>query len=141
MSSDVDRTEFRDDRKFQMEQEARSAEQFDRGILTLAGSALGLTITFIRDIVPASGDRRFTEFVAIGWGCLLASICATLASLITSQRVHHCNVEQLDQRYATGEECGVNKWLGYTTILNYISITSFCLGVLFLGSFVYINLK
>ncbi|MEX2251452.1 MAG: hypothetical protein WD895_05185 [Acidimicrobiia bacterium] len=58
---------------------------YDRVVLTLAGGALALSMTFISQIAPAAID---TWKLAWGWGLLLGSLLFVAISYIPSIRAH-----------------------------------------------------
>jgi hypothetical protein len=79
-----ERKEFFEQRKLLIDLQHQSSQSFDKTIVTLAGGALALSLTFIRQIVPEAMPGT-TVFLALAWLFLILSLFATLLSLFTSQ--------------------------------------------------------
>lgn len=67
-----------------METWASEVSKYDRTILSLAGGALALSVTFIRDI--ASLTPEWVWMVATGWLALIASMGLIVWSFPTTKR-------------------------------------------------------
>jgi len=136
---------YLEERKSLVQAELEESRLFDRAILTLAGGAFGLSLAFIRQIVPTIGAG--TQFLLIcSWALFSLSILSTLISFLTSQSAcarqrdileadYFSNNNKMDKR--TLEK---NKPAAWTKRLNIISIATFILGVTFLAIFSMINL-
>src|SRR6266852_6589366 len=79
-----ERKEFFEQRKLLIDLQHQSSQSFDKTIVTLAGGALGLSLTFIRQTVPEAMPGT-TVFLALAWLFLILSLLATLFSHFTSQ--------------------------------------------------------
>lgn len=64
---------------------AASIQEFDRAILTLSAGTLGLSMAFIKDIVPL-GQALHLPLLFGSWCCLGAAILLTLSSFVASQK-------------------------------------------------------
>ena len=72
--------------------------RYDKAILTLAGGALALSITFLEKIAP--NPTPWTSILlAIAWLCLIASVLLELYALATSQTVTNEQIRIVDEEY------------------------------------------
>lgn len=113
---------------------------FDRGILTLSAAALGLSLTFTKDIA-ATPNLETLWMLFWSWACFIVSLLATLASFQTSQRAIEKAIENLDTVY----ECSAsrdqisNPWRSVTIVVNWISLGVFIVGAALLAQFAVAN--
>ena len=62
-----------------------NSENFDRSVLTLSASGLGLSLAFIKDVAPIA--QAHARGLLIGsWGLFGTAIVATIASFMSSQQ-------------------------------------------------------
>ncbi len=106
--------------------------------MTLSASALGLSLTFIKDVAPK--HYLLAEVLLAAWICWLISLSSMVVSLYIAKRACDVALEQLDEDCNTGEQLGKG-WNTATKIINVMSGTLFLLGVIFLIIFVYTNLQ
>jgi len=118
---------------------------FDRAILTLASGAFGLSLTFIRQIVP--NIESGTVFMLIcAWVGFCISLLSTLISFLTSQLACLRQIEILEAEYFNNHSSHdkkanlKNKASVCTLRLNILSIFAFIIGVIFLAIFSISNL-
>jgi hypothetical protein len=78
--------------------QSQSSQAMDKQILTLSGGALTLSITFIRQVVPAALPGT-TPYLAIAWLILGLSLLAQLFSHFASQYGMMKDCERLDELY------------------------------------------
>lgn len=124
------------------ETEADQARQFDRAVLTLASAALGLSITFLKDIVPHPIPTTIYWLVS-AWVLLTASILSTLTSFQLSQSALRRAREIWDSKYEDQENClddDSNRLSGWVIGLNWTSLVLFVAGVLIFVAFVSLNI-
>ncbi|MBA7490739.1 hypothetical protein ES702_01282 [subsurface metagenome] len=111
---------------------------FDKAILTLSSSALGLSLTFIRQIIPniKNGTIYLLEKAWISFGI---SILITLISFLTCISACKKGIKILEDEYINENKNRKCKNINYMTIittsLNILSILSFIIGTLFLTFF------
>jgi len=130
---------YLEERKLLVSAERETAQQFDKSILTLAGGALALSITFIDKIAPCPKESSIF-FLVNAWGLFCLSLLITLISFLTSQAACRTQRDILDDDIS-GEETGrVNKPALWTNRLNYLSIGAFILGIIALVVFCTFNL-
>jgi hypothetical protein len=63
-------------------------ENFDRNLLTFSGGALGLSLAFIKDVVPL-GKAVWIAALFTSWFALALCIAVTMASFQISTRAQH----------------------------------------------------
>ncbi len=116
------------------------ATSLDKYVLTLSGAALGLSITFISNIVGESGPKSL-ELLKYGWLCFIISILSTLISLLASQKAYDKQIEILEKVYIE-VFCyePKNRYSITTTLLNIFSVVSFVVGAIFLALFAIKNI-
>ena len=140
---------YLDERRILIDLEKESSRSFDKAMLTLSAGALGLSITFIRQISP-SPLLGTLGFLKVAWICFALSILTTLMSFLLSQSAIRKQREILDQkrREILGqdrqEESNVkeqNNWLASATnALNWVSVLFFTVGIGLLSWFSIENL-
>jgi hypothetical protein len=133
----LERVAYLEERKSLVEGERESAQSLDKSLITLSAGALGLSITFIRQIAP---DPELLGLLYVGWGGFGLSLLAVLMSLLVSQLASRSARDNLDRLYS-GQEVGDlrNRWGAATNALNFTSILSFVIGVAFLATFAVVN--
>jgi len=123
------------------EAELEVSGRYDKWILTLSGGALGLSITFIEKI--ANNPTPDTLFwLKFSWAFLVISLLTALLSLVTSQSAIRENRKELDSANSNGRAPSLSfpRWFScLTNILNWGSLISFILGVIFLCVFSFKN--
>lgn len=72
--------------------------RYDKAILTLAGGALALSITFLEKIAPNPVAWTFF-FLSCSWLCLIASVLLELYALSTSQTVTNERIGLAEDEY------------------------------------------
>ncbi len=93
-----DRKEYLDYRKNLNDSLYQISDSFDKTIITLAGGALGLSITFIHEIAPHP-DPTTLPTLTTAWAFLVAALLSILLSLLTSQRAKVKEIEEVDNAY------------------------------------------
>ena len=135
--------DYRDERKILIYAELEQARSFDKYILTLAAGTFGLSLLFIRQIVPQPEEGTIWLLIA-AWVAFSVSILSTLISFLFSQLAYRKQQEILDIWYKkdTEDETDTikNKFATCTQRLNWVSMTLFFIGVIFLVIFSAVNL-
>ena len=145
MGESTERTAYLDERKLLIDSEREIAESFDRILTTLAAGALGLSITFIRQIAP---HPKHEWTLGFAWALLGVALLAILTAHLTSQSGLERARDIMDERErrriadesAPDESTEGNGWRGATQALNLIAILTFMAGVGFLAGFSATNL-
>jgi len=132
---------YLDERRALIEAEKSSSQQFDKAILTLAAGALAISLTFIQHIVPH--PKNWTVyFLSFSWLTFIISILSTLCSFLTSQSACSRQREILEKEFfsSSENEDHMNTMAIWTKGLNWLSISSFILGVILLAVFSIANI-
>ena len=124
--------------------ELDQARQFDKYVLTLAGGSFGLSLLFIRQVVPYP-EAGTICFLVAAWIAFGVSILSTLVSFLLSQAACSKQREILDRWYKKkdvelSEEDMGNRFATWTKGLNCASMSLFIMGVIFLIIFSALNL-
>ncbi|MFQ5796168.1 MAG: hypothetical protein ACE5JP_14120 [Candidatus Bipolaricaulia bacterium] len=137
----MERKTYLDERKLLIDAEREALRSFDKAILTLSAGALGLSITFIRQLAPEPQVETL-RLLAIAWIAFGLSLLSTLFSFLTSQSALRRQREILDQDYENEKpNQNYKNWQAkITNILNLASILSFIVGLIFLAWFSIENL-
>ena len=136
---------YLDERKSLIKFKFEETRLFDKAIITLAAGALGLSLTFIRQIAP--DPKSWTiPILAIAWVSFCLSILSTLVSFLTSQHACSKQVEILEAEYfpENGQQMGNkpnNRAKRCTKFLNWVSIAFFIIGAILLAVFSICNLQ
>ena len=136
----LDPKTYFEERKTLIEMEVRSAESFDKAMITLSAGALGLSITFLHDIAP---HPRLIWLLWIAWGGFILSLLSTLLSFLLSQWACRRQRDILDSRSRNEPQATEqpNRPAQATGILNWASIICFIAGVVFMAIFSIRNLE
>jgi hypothetical protein len=132
---------YLEERKLLVDASREGARSFDKTILALASGAFGISLTFIRQIVP--NIKSGTIFMLIcSWVCFCICLLSTLISFLTSQSACLKQIEILEAEpdKKVNIEDIKNKSSDCTRRLNILSISVFILGIIFLISFSISNL-
>lgn len=125
------RKEHIEERKLLIELQHQASQDFDKTIIALSGGALGLSFTFIRQIVPQANPDTI-GLLPISWISLIAALMFILTSLFTSQVGFICATDQLNETYAlaptTNQQTGLIGKVGkkFYNILDWQPLTQIC---------------
>jgi hypothetical protein len=118
-----------------------SAEQtmqseFDKAVMTLSGGALGISMSFLKDIVGKNPKSFSILFSA--WSLWGLSITCIFLSFATSSKALRRAIEDTDMRmiYMT---LATNRWATATRILNRLGGAGFVIGLAAFLAFILIN--
>lgn len=120
-----------------------NTENFDRSILTISSAALGLSLTFIKNIV-ALETAIHVWMLAAAWSLFVLAILVTLASFLLSQRGLALQDEYAQQYYLHRKDEYLNKdnqFANLTQAATYVSGASFVLAFVTLVLFVFVNIS
>ena len=112
--------------------------EYDKGVLTLSGAALGISLVYLKDVVGTKPlhDAGLLLGAWVVWGL---SISFILASYFTSTKALRRAVTETDERiiYMTlAQSC----WATSTKVFNALGGMCFLLGVILLVCFASFNL-
>jgi hypothetical protein len=143
--SDVDsaKNEF-EERLSAYRQSLIAAEQsmqgeYDKGVLTLSGGALGISLVFLKDVVGTK-PLVHSECLLAAWIVWGLSIAFVLSSYFTSTKALRRAVTDTDEKmiYITLAQSG---WATATKVLNALGGICFFVGIILIVTFVSFNLK
>jgi hypothetical protein len=133
---------YLDERKLLVDLEQKSADQHDKGMLTLAAGGLALSITFLEKIAPKPLPDTLW-LIACSWGGFITCLIAILGSFQTSQWACCRQRDILDRKLVEtpGQHCDErNRWAKCTRWLNVTSYACFLAAVVFLAYFSWRNI-
>ncbi len=108
-----------------------NSENFDRSILTLSTSGLGISLAFIKDLVPLS-TAHLKEALMLSWLLFAIAIISIMGSFITSQKAIMTQIDYSHKYYMQRDEeylTKTNPWSAATIRLNYLAGASFILAI------------
>lgn len=119
-----------------------NSENFDRSVLTLSASGLGLSLAFIKDVAPLA--KAFAiELLIVSWGLFGLSIIATIASFMTSQAAIRFQIFAARKYYLEEDDEYLAKRSiasKSTDILNFLAGAAFIAAIIGTILFVALNL-
>ncbi len=129
---------FIDERKLLIQAEQEGAKTFDKAILTFTSGAFGVSIAFLKDIVPHPFPNTFW-LIGYSWALFSLSLLSILFSFLASQNACKKSIE-LAYEKIMNDKNETNTWSTVTLISNYCSLLLLALAFIFSGCFVYWNL-
>jgi hypothetical protein len=141
-TDDVNYQVYIDERKALVKAEQACADHFDKGIMTLAAGALGISLVFIEKIAPTP-DPKTLNLLYMAWFSLVLSLLATLSSLLTGQYAFRRARVILENKFFPEQTSGNSKngWAIFSQILNWSSVVMFITGAITLALFSIENAK
>ena len=120
-----------------------NSENYDKEILTLSTALLGLSLTFIKDIVPL--EKAIYDWLLIGsWILFMLAIISVIGSFLMGNISMSKSIEYSYKYYIEQDENYANKKsLAYyiTEVLNWVSGIFFIAGFVFSIVFIGININ
>ena len=135
---EAEQSDLEEYRKWLNAAELKYAESLDKYLITLSGGALGISLTFIKDVVTTPQEGTI-GYLITGWIFLTLSIVATLISLLTTQE----SLRKAANQVLDGtihEETPGGTLATATFWLTLFSLGAFVLGIVFLASFAISNM-
>jgi hypothetical protein len=142
---DLEYNVYLEERKSLIDAEREQSRLFDKAILTLAGGAFGLSMTFIKEIISDQKPNQI-YWLVLAWAFFCASMLSTLISFLTSQEA--CSKQRIsldvdyfgDRTEQDGKIDRSNTAAICTKCLNVLSMLTFIAGTIFLSIFSIVNL-
>jgi hypothetical protein len=125
-------------RNYLTEAHQKAYEDFDKTVLLLSGGALGVSITFVKDII-GPGMLLGKRALLWSWGCWVASLLMVLLSYYFSQLTLSRAIAELDAGLNPQRPGGVYR--KFTLLLNALSGLLFFVGLILFIIFVSKNLE
>jgi len=120
-----------------------TSDDFDKNLLAVSSGALGLSLSFIKDIVPL--DKALYLFVLyFSWCSFALAILITIASYLFALAALRTHLKILDEYYRDGEEATRTKANGFTKLVRatrYAAGGAFLLGLLLTLVFCIVNVS
>jgi hypothetical protein len=130
----------------------KTSERYDQWVLTLAGGALAISLTFIEKIAP---EPKAYSWILLGlsWFLFIVAIVAGFAAIFYSREAIYREIEICDEYYKTFRETATvdklegdsppaltNRFNKILERLNTASLSCLGLGTLFMCLFALVNL-
>lgn len=128
-----------DERKSLVDAAREGARTFDKAILTLASGSYGLSIAFLKDVVPKPQSNTMI-WLALAWILFSLSIITILISFIAGQKACEQRIINAYAELVNGEKNLKSCWATTAGVLNYISVALFTMAVGAYACFVYWNI-
>ena len=116
-----------------------NVENLDKAILSLSSAGLGLSLVFIRNVVPLK-DASYISLLHLSWFMFVLAIISTLSSYLFGQSALDKQRKLNEMYYLDGDEdAGLRKPFAskITRVLSYISVFAYigavALTALFIG--------
>lgn len=133
MSSELDQY-----REGLIETQRKLAENFDNLLVALSGGALGLSITFLKDVI-GSNEICYPYFLLIAWALFILSLASILFEILFGILAHKKAIKQVDDNTIYKQKPGgVSSDL--STIFHWLSAVSLVLGLIFISIFSFYNI-
>lgn len=129
------RSEYLELRKMYITGEQDSYKSLDSSLLTLSTGVIGLSVTFVHDLIK---NPQYSQILFASWICFIITIILVLISFVTAQKDFRKQQEILDSIYHS-EQPKKNRWPNFTSVLNILSALCFVAGVAMLVYFGYLN--
>ena len=133
---------YTETRKDLLARQLSNAEQFDKAVLTLSSGALGISLAFIKDIVPIDKAQCVTLLI-VSWGFFASAIISTVVSFFASQLAINRQLLYAEEYYLKEKKEYQRKRnvpARITDFLNYLSGGLFVVAVILTITFVSSNL-
>lgn len=120
-----------------------NTEKQDNLVLTLSAGILGLSVTFVKDVVPLARVIDL-PYLMISWGLFIGAILSTLVSYWAGRHDMDLQLDYAEKYYL---ECNAeyfnkpNPWQKWTVVINVLSSAFFASAVILLVIFVSTNLE
>jgi hypothetical protein len=129
-------------RDHMIELQKLNSQNFDKAILSLSTTTLGLSLAFIKDIVNLE-NAACISILKLSWIALVLAIIITLLSFLFSQSAITKQLEYADEYYLQNKDASLEKTNCFD-ILNrwsaYFSALFFILGIILTVIFVQSNI-
>lgn len=134
---------FRTQQSELFKRELSNSENYDKAILAYASGGLGISLAFIKDVVPLS-SASCLALLELSWFCWVFAIVVVVISFQTSQFGIRRHLEKVKKYYLDDDDSALeakNVPATLTDIANVLSGVLFLCGVVLTTAFVGINLR
>jgi hypothetical protein len=118
-------------------------ENYDKAILSLSVTILGLSIAFIKNIVPFE-EAKDLILLERSWGFLLLAVISTIMSFLGGIQANKKHIKLAEDYYLNDNDEAFDrksKWTIVTELLNIGSGVFFILGIIMTVYFAYSNIE
>jgi len=118
-------------------------ENYDKAILSLSVTMLGLSIAFIKNIVSFEKAKDLI-FLECSWLFLVLAVISTIASFIAGNKANNKHLEFAEDYYLNDNDKALDKKSKWTTCTEYLNMGSglfFILGIILTVYFAYVNIE
>ncbi len=125
-----------------LKRQLSNSERLDNAILTLSTGALGLSLAFIKDIVPIK-IAIYLWLLKTSWWLFGVSIVITLCSFVVSQLGINIQLKYAEEYYLNKKNEYLtkrNRFAKATDVLNYSSCAIFIMAIICTIIFVSLNI-
>lgn len=126
-----------------LKQQLSNSETYDKSLLTLSSTFLGLSLAFIKDVVPLA-QVQYLWMLFLSWAGLAIVIIGTIWSFIYGQRVIKHLLEAAERYYKKQDQTALEESRHYAKKLDCVNEFSgfvFIVAVLLSVAFVFINIQ
>lgn len=119
-----------------------NVENYDKSILSLSTTILGLSMAFIKDIVPLQG-ASYKWLLYTSWTSFVLSIVFVMISFYSGKKASLNRIDDAYEYYVEDNDDAFNKkdyWYRATELLNNFSGITFIIGIILTVCFVGFNL-
>ena len=119
-----------------------NSEKYDSSILTLSSAGFGLSITFLKDVVPFK-ESWSPWLLIVSWALFVLAILCTILSFQASQAAIGKSLDHAEKYYLEKKDEFLNKeniWISVTNWLNMASGAFFIAAIICTAVFVSGNL-
>lgn len=120
-----------------------NSDNFDKAILSLSSAGLGITVSFITNLIDLS-KAHYLFALYLTWAFFIVAIVSTIISFLVSQSGISKQLDSLEKIYIKKEEVDNKKVMRIAKALKWLTVTSaiaFILAILFLVSFSITNIS
>jgi hypothetical protein len=125
-----------------LKRQLSNSENYDKAVLSLSTAFLGLSLAFLKDIVPTQ-QAEWHSLLYASWIVLTGAVLTTIVSFWVSQRGMDVQLEKAEDYYLRDVQAALTK-SGIARVTEWINAASgvlFILGVILTVAFVILNFQ
>ena len=131
---------YSDHRKQAWEDIQSSTDSFDQSVLTMSSGVLGLSLAFVKDIVPLN-KAVWLHVLYTSWVSFVLCVAITLISFRVSVAAQNKNLDYLAKYYLERQDKFFNKQSAYSKALTWLTWAAGTLFIVGLASTVVFCIK
>jgi len=125
-----------------LKRQLSNSERYDKAVLSLSTAFLGLSLAFLKHLVPIQ-PAEWLWLLYGSWLALAGAVLVTIISFLVSQRGIDAQLKKAEDYYLRDDQTALNK-TGIAKLTEWINASSgvlFLLGVLLTTAFVIVNFE